>query len=204
MSFLDKRDVLSNIKNLKTIILDLGCGPGKKKPTWIGIDVIDYDCVDIVGDIYEVLNKFPDETVDEIHAYHFFEHLSDFPRILSILQRIIKPHGEIVIVVPHFSNPYYFSDYTHKAFFGLYSLSYLSKDDIFKRKVPNYNVELGLKLKTVKLYFKSPFLFKLPFKKFYQFVFNLSNGTKEFYEESLCYTFPCYEIEYILGKNFNK
>lgn len=185
---------------MNNVILDLGCGPGKKNPTWIGIDALDYKGVDIVGDVFEILEIFPEQTVDEVHSYHFFEHISDVPRLLELLQRIIKSNGKIVIVVPHFSNPYFYSDYTHKNFFGLYSFSYLSKDEIFKRKVPNYNIETGLYLHKVDLHFASPFRYKRPFKKLYQYFFNFTNGLKEFYEETCCYTFPCYELKYILVK----
>jgi hypothetical protein len=33
--------------------------------------------------------------------------------------------GELIeIIVPHFSNPHYYSDPTHVRFFGLYTMSY--------------------------------------------------------------------------------
>jgi SAM-dependent methyltransferase len=198
MPFQDKKDIISNLRFMENVILDLGCGQGKKNSEWIGIDALDYEGVDIVGDVFEILEKFPDETVDEVHSYHFFEHINDIPKLLQLLQKILKSDGKIVVVVPHFSNPYFYSDYTHKNFFGLYSFSYLTKDDIFKRKVPNYNVETGLYLKQVNLHFSSPFRYKQPFKRLYQFLFNITNGLKEFYEESCCYLFPCYELKYIL------
>ena len=72
---LDKKGIFTGLSGLKNIILDLGCGPLKKHPDWIGIDMLDAEGVDIVGDIYEVIKVFPDNSVDEVHAYHFFEHL---------------------------------------------------------------------------------------------------------------------------------
>ena len=50
---LDKKNILPHIAACKTVILDIGCGPFKKQPHWIGIDMLDADGVDITGDIYE-------------------------------------------------------------------------------------------------------------------------------------------------------
>lgn len=120
---LDKKNILQRIETFKIIILDIGCGSLKKHPDWIGIDMLDAEGVDIVGDVYEVIKAFPDSSVDEAHAYHFFEHIPEIPALLIELRRVLKQTGFIEIVVPHFSNAYFYSDYTHKSFFGLYSFS---------------------------------------------------------------------------------
>jgi len=197
---LDKKKILQNIKEGDTIILDLGCGPLKKQKDWIGIDILDAEGVDIVGDIYEVIKAFPDNSVDEVHAYHFFEHISDVAALLIDLRRILKQTGFIEVVVPHFSNAYFYSDYTHKSFFGLYSFSYMVKDALLKRKVPNYNINTGLQLKTVFLRFKSPFVINRPFRKLWQLIFNANIFMKEWYEDSWSSSFPCYEVQFILTK----
>ncbi len=197
---LDKKGIFPRLSELKTIILDLGCGPLKKHSDWIGIDILDAEGVDIVGDIYEIIKVFPENSVDEVHAYHFFEHIPDVPKLLIELRRVLKPTGFIEVVVPHFSNAYFYSDYTHKSFFGLYSLSYMVKDDLLQRKVPNYNVDTGLQLKSVFLYFKSPLFINRPFRRLWQLIFNASIFMKEWYEDSWSSTFPCYEIQFILTK----
>jgi len=185
---------------LNSVILDLGCGPLKKNNNWIGIDMLDADCVDIVGDIYEVIKAFPDNSVDEVHAYHFFEHILDVPALLIDLRRVLKQSGFIEVVVPHFSNAYFYSDYTHKNFFGLYSFSYMVNDNLLQRKVPNYNVNTGLQLKSVFLHFKSPLLINRPFRRLWQFVFNSTTFMKEWYEDSWSSNFPCYEVQFIFTK----
>lgn len=196
----DKKGIFTGLSGLKNIILDLGCGPLKKHPDWIGIDMLDAEGVDIVGDIYEVIKVFPDNSVDEVHAYHFFEHLPDVPALLIELRRVLKPTGFIEVVVPHFSNAYFYSDYTHKNFFGLYSFSYWVKDSLLQRKVPNYNVNTGLQLKSVFLYFKSPLLINRPIRRLWQLIFNASTFMKEWYEDSWSSSFPCYEVQFILTK----
>lgn len=197
---LDKKNVISRLSQLDKVILDLGCGPLKKSNSWIGIDMLDSDGVDIVGDVYEIINSFPDNSADEVHAYHFFEHIPDVPALLIELRRVLKPTGFIEVVVPHFSNAYFYSDYTHKNFFGLYSFSYWVKDSLLQRKVPNYNVNTGLQLKSVFLYFKSPLLINRPIRRVWQIIFNASTFMKEWYEDSWSSNFPCYEVQFILIK----
>ena len=197
---IDKKNSIAIANGINKVVLDLGCGPLKRQKDWIGIDMLDSEGVDIVGDIYEIINSFPDNSVDEVHAYHFFEHIPDVPALLIELRRVLKQTGFIKVVVPHFSNAYFYSDYTHKSFFGLYSFSYWVKDSLLQRKVPNYNVHTGLELKSVFLYFKSPLLINRPFRKLWQLIFNASTFMKEWYEDSWSSSFPCYEVQFILTK----
>jgi SAM-dependent methyltransferase len=197
---IDKKQILNNLSTSGLIILDIGCGPLKKNKDWIGIDMLDSEGVDIIGDIYEIIKAFPDDSVDEIHSFHFFEHIPDVPGLLTQLSRVIKPTGYIEIVVPHFSNAYFYSDYTHKSFFGLYSMSYLVTDNLLRRKVPNYNINTGLFLKNVHLRFQASLYINRPIRKLWGFIFNSHNLMKEWYEDSWSRNFPCYEIQFILTK----
>jgi len=72
MEIIDKKSFLLNIHDEKYVKLELGCGSKKQHDDAIGIDALDYPCVDIVGDIFDVLKKIPDETIHEIYSYHFF------------------------------------------------------------------------------------------------------------------------------------
>jgi SAM-dependent methyltransferase len=199
MSLLDKRNLLPNLKDA---VLELGCGSRKRIRNSVGIDVIDYDCVDIVGDVYEVLEEVSGHSISEVHSHHFFEHVKNVGLLMAELARILKPQGILVIVVPHFSNPYYYSDWTHKNFFGLYSFSYFSDDSLLKRRVPNYDQLALFELHEVNLIFKStpPFYGRHLLKKVLQALFNFNGYMKEFYEENCCYIFPCYEIEFMLRR----
>jgi SAM-dependent methyltransferase len=206
MEIIDKQNILNRITEIGDLQLELGCGSCKKHKDAIGIDVIDDTCVDIVGDVYDVLSRIPDNSVSAVYSYHFFEHVEDIEAIMKELARIIKEDGLLVVVTPHFSNPYYYSDYTHKNQFGLYSLSYFSDDSIFSRKVPRYNKSPEFDLCKVDLIFKSPrpFYFRWALKKFFQIIFNLNRYMMEFYEEHLCYIVPCYEIRYEMIKKGRK
>jgi len=205
MSFIDKNELIVNLHKKRKIQLELGCGNRKKDPDSIGIDLLDYDCVDIVGDVCDVLKVFPAESVDSIDAYSFIEHLSDISLLVTEMERVLKPNGRIVLQAPHFSNPHYYSDYTHRSFFGLYTLSYFSSNQPFKRKVPNYKRTNQLRLVSVDLLFKSspPFYFRHFLKKVIQLIANSCVYAKEFYEENLCFILPCYEIRYELIKDLS-
>ena len=107
---IDKNELLVGLTTSSSLIIELGCGAKKKNPTAIGIDILDYPEVDIVGDIFEVFKKFPDSCVAHISSYHFIEHISNLDLFMSELQRIIKPGGVIDFVAPHFTNPYFYSN----------------------------------------------------------------------------------------------
>jgi ubiquinone/menaquinone biosynthesis C-methylase UbiE len=86
-------------------------------------EIDDSDAVDIVGDALQVLKKVPDNAVSKITSYHFLEHVDNLGILLEEIARVLKQDGTLVSVVPHFSNPFFYSDPTHKNFFGLYTFS---------------------------------------------------------------------------------
>ena len=87
----------------------MGCGPAKRDPASIGIDALDFPCVDIVGDLFEVLAAIPDGSVSRCYSSHLLEHVPDLNRLVDEIERILQPGGTMIGTVPHFSNPYFFS-----------------------------------------------------------------------------------------------
>jgi len=200
MQPLIKIDLDQVFRGSKPVILELGCGR-KKKPGAIGIDKIDLPAVDIVANIEDGLDFIPGGSVDEIYAHSFFEHVEDFEKLMMEIVRVLKKDGRVFAYVPHFSNPYYYSDPTHKSFFGLYSFYYFVKSQHqLKRKVPDYYYDIKIRILSQKLIFSSQFPLRRIFKKILGAVFNLNKFLQEFYEENLCYIFPCYGIEIVFTK----
>jgi SAM-dependent methyltransferase len=185
------------------VVLELGCGPRKRIPGSIGIDVRPYDPVDVVGDLFTVLERVPDGSVDLVHSSHVLEHLDDLGGLMQALRRIVKPGGRVVTVVPHFSNPYYYSDYTHRRQFGLYSFSYLAHDRLFRRTVPLYDGDPGFSLVDVRLGFKAspPMYLRHALRRALGLGVNASRLTQEWYEAGWCWLFPCYEIEFVIERD---
>lgn len=182
--------------------LDLGCGPLKRGPEYVGIDLLDLPGVDLVGDVFDHLEAMPDGWISEVFSSHFLEHLENPGDLLAAAARVLEPGGRLEIVVPHFSNPYYYSDVTHRRPFGLYTLCYLVHSSLFKRAVPRYGAPLPLELERVHLTFKSPrpFYGRYAAKRTLGALVNAHRATQEFYEENLAWVIPCYEVRYTLTR----
>lgn len=195
-----KNDALNRLALSDHVVIELGCGERKRNPEAIGIDILDSPKVDIVGNVYEVLAQLPSVSVDEVYSHHFVEHVESVGRLLGELARVVKIGGVVEFIAPHFSNPYFYSDPTHRSFFGLYTFSYFSISSPFRRKVPTYQEKLWFQLVQVDLVFKSshPFFMRHVFKKLIGLIFNSCLYMRELYEENFCYLFPCYEIRYKL------
>lgn len=198
----DKRGRLAGIPREARVRLELGCGDRRSDPAAITVDIRDADAVDVVGDVLEVLSVIPDGSVDEVYSSHLAEHLADLGRLLREIGRVLKPGGTARTIVPHFSNPYFYSDPTHRSRFGLYTFSYYVNDRVLRREVPRYEPCEGLTLTGVRLVFKSSRVFpaQAAVRRIFEAVVNCSTYALEVYEANLCYLVPCYEIRYDVRK----
>ncbi len=199
-SVTDKRGLLAKARAGGGAILELGCGPAKQVAGAIGIDMLDTDAVDVLGEAVAALKRFPDRAAASVHSFHFFEHVPDLDALLHETARVLDDGGVMEVVVPHFSNPYFYSDPTHRAFFGLYTFSYLADEKLFSRKVPNYGKGFGFELRSVDLVFKSPFTGRNAMKRLVGSLVNATTAFKELYEENFAFIIPCYEIRYVLAR----
>lgn len=200
MQVLDKKNVLNTLHTMDKVVIELGCGNSPVIKNAITIDMVDLDKVDIVADLSKGLSFLPDNSVDEIYSFHFLEHLPDLDFFMREIHRVLKFGGKKIGSVPHFSNPYYYSDYTHRSFFGLYSFCYFSKQRFYKRGVPTFYTDIDFKINKIRLLFYSPFFFRNVVKKACNYLFNASKYWQELFESSLCYTFPCHEIRFEIEK----
>lgn len=186
-------------KDRSRIVLDLGCG-NIKKPGMIGIDIVNTSATDIVADIEKGLPFVPDQSVDEIYSSHFMEHLEDINPLLADVHRILKPDGFYEFTVPHFSNPYFYSDPTHKRFFGLYTMEYYTPDrlQVLKRKVPDFYTDF--KFRTVyrylKFYHPNNKIISGIKKRLLSSYFNSNIRRQELYEGLFTNIFSAMEITY--------
>jgi len=182
------------IKSIEVVEVELGCGPYKKKGV-IGIDSLTAEGVDIVANIEEGLAFIPDNSVDVLTSKHFLEHIQNLEFLISEIHRVLKPGGKHIAIVPHFSNAYYYSDITHKKFFGLYTFDYYATEESkLKRKVPSFYQTKKFRIVKRKLVFKSPFLIRNYFKRVIQMLVNMGDYTREYYEECMTGIISCSEI----------
>ena len=190
-----KINIETILKGPKPIIIELGCGD-KKKPNRIGIDRVDLPGVDIVTNLEQGLSFLPDSCVDELHCRSVLEHIENFESLLAEIVRVLKPDGTAHIYVPHFSNPYYYSDYTHKRPFGLYTFYYfVESQKQLRRKVPTFYSDIRIEITSIKLVFRSPFWLCCRLKKLFGRIINSCTRLQEHYEQGLCYTVPADGIE---------
>ncbi|MCK6601837.1 MAG: class I SAM-dependent methyltransferase [Bacteroidetes bacterium] len=180
-------------------IIELGCGPNKK-PGIIGIDQFPLPGVDFVTDLEHGLPFLESGSADVIISRHVLEHIENFQFLMEEIHRVLKPGGKKEVIVPHFSSPQFYSDFTHRRFFGLYSFDYFSDPGKtgMKRKVPSFYSTLRFRIVRRKLVFKSHAPVRNWIRQIFTRLFNLSAGMQEFYEENLCYLIPCQEIEFTL------
>jgi len=199
-SFSDKNNILSKFGTEAKIVLELGCGPNRRIPGSIGIDILDLESVDIVTDLNQGLSFIPSDSVDEIYSFHFLEHLDNLAAFMKEIHRVLKKGGKKIGKVPHSVNPYFFSDPTHKTFFGLYTFCYFSKSYKYRRKVPNFYNEIDFEISVNRIIMHSEFPLRKFFKKIWQKFFNSNTWLLEYYEENMVYIFPPYELYFELVK----
>lgn len=187
------------INNKEHVLIEIGCGTTKQHGA-IGIDLLPLENVDFAANIEHGLGFIPDNSVDEIFSAHVLEHIENFDNLIKEIYRILKKDGIAKIIVPHFSNPYFYSDPTHKRFFGLYTFEYYSNnaDSKYKRKVPNFYSTDLFSIEKKKIVFKSSFKIRNYIKQVFNRLFNSSIYLQELYEEVLCHIIPCQEIVFEL------
>lgn len=78
--------------------LDLGCGKFKRAG-YFGIDIDQYDGVDIIHDLNTGI-PFDDNSVDELILSHFLEHAKNPYFIMDEIYRVCTNEAEIEIRVP--------------------------------------------------------------------------------------------------------
>jgi len=185
------------IKSTEPVIVELGCGR-RKRPDRITIDKVDMPHVNIVADIENGLPFLPDKSVDEIHCRSVLEHIENFENVVKEIVRILKKDGRAHVFVPHFSNPHYYSDFTHTRFFGLYTFYYFVDEQYqLNRKVPHFYTDVRLRILSQRLKFRSSFKIINPAKKLLGWFINLHPLLQAYYEENLCYLLPCHGIEIV-------
>jgi len=90
------------------LVLDVGCGPHKTFPHFIGIDNrkdtalfgVQMDPDLTIPDATE-LRLIASRSVDAVFSSHLLEHITDYKKALREWWRVIKPGGHLVLYLPH-------------------------------------------------------------------------------------------------------
>jgi SAM-dependent methyltransferase len=203
----DPRDRLMSILNQslaadlaagRPVKLNLGSG-GTTKPGFYGVDHLALPGVDARADLNRPLDWLPDGSVDEVYSRHVFEHIPDVLGLMRELHRCVRTDARLTIIVPHFSNPYFYSDLTHSHPFGLYSFFYFCDPaNQPKRKVPSFYVDFRFRVERIEIrFYKRSLLDKLVVPWLAKLV-NSSVRTQDWYERRLCRLWHASELEFVL------
>ena len=169
--------------------LNLGCGYDIREG-WINVDKVDNEGVDVIHDLDKFPYPFKDNVVDEIIMIHILEHLNKPKEVLDELWRISKPNARITIEVPHFSSWQAWGDITHKRTFNSTSLDSVRHDrrhiNLLTKSKVNFIVKPFLRIKTFWRVFG------------FQWLINLHNATRCFYERNIAQIIPLETITWKL------
>jgi hypothetical protein len=182
----------------RPIRLNLGVGR-RPRDGYYGLDWIEMPGVDLVADLNEPLSALPDNSVAAMYSHHTFEHVVNFLPLLKEIHRVMVPDGPVEVVVPHFSNPYGYSDPTHVRFFGLYTFYYFADEaDQPQRKVPAFYLPERFAVESVAVTLMPTLLMVKPVRRLAMKVLNSSMRLLDWYERSWCRRFPADSIRYHL------
>lgn len=95
--------------------IDLGCGKNKREG-FIGVDQYAMENVDVVLDIGNAEWPWEDNSVEEVHASHFLEHLKQHERVhfMNEAFRVMKPGAKMTVITPHWASNRAYGDMTHQ------------------------------------------------------------------------------------------
>jgi len=173
-------------------VLDVGCG-NNKHPGAIGMDYNPRTKADVIHDLGVVPYPFDDNEFDEVISRHVAEHVPDVMAFISELHRITKPGGRIKLVTPHYTNPDWPSDPTHRNHFNSYTFNCFMQD---RRLFPFYT---DVELKPIRIYVSLANLWRAVGL---EFITNLDQRwpsfrfTRKFWEFYLSYIFRGKELHF--------
>jgi hypothetical protein len=178
--------------------LNVGCGL-RRLPGFYNVDHLPLPGVDILADLEAPLSDIPDDSVEAIYCRHTLEHVTRLLELLGELHRVTHPEGRLEVIVPHFSNPYGYSDPTHVRFFGLYSFFYLAEEsDQPRRKVPNFYLRQRFRVERVRINLLRTSVMDKVVRAVLQPLINRSIGWLDWYERRLCRLWPADDIHWLL------
>jgi SAM-dependent methyltransferase len=178
--------------------LHLGSG-GRPLAGFYNVDHLPLPGVDIVADLNEPLAELPDDCVEAVYSRHTLEHIARLLELLAELHRVTRPDARLEISVPHFSNPYGYSDPTHVRFFGVYSFFYFcDRDDQPRRKVPSFYMPQRFRVESVRCKLLTRSLLDKGVRAVVEPVINRGIGWLDWYERRLCRLIPASDIHFVL------
>jgi SAM-dependent methyltransferase len=108
-------------------VLDIGCGANKVAGA-IGMDVNPRTAADVIHDLDDLPYPFADDEFDEVIGRHVIEHVLNPMAVMCELHRITRNGGIVKLVVPHWTNPDFATDLSHRNHLNSYSFRNLTDE----------------------------------------------------------------------------
>lgn len=138
-----KRDIPNLLEDCdEGIVLNLGSGNSPIDDA-VNLDLPAWD-----ADVMPI--PFIDESVSQIHAYHFLEHTKNPVKVLQEIQRVLITGGHINIVVPYYTSQMQANDLDHRYQFTedtwkiLFNNTYYDKNKIKWEFEIHLNIIIGI------------------------------------------------------------
>ena len=106
-------------------VLDIGCGENKT-PGAVGMDVNPNTSADVIHDLDDLPYPFANDSFDEVVARHVIEHVREPMSVMIELHRIVRAGGVVKVLAPHWTNPDFATDLTHRNHLNSYSFRNLT------------------------------------------------------------------------------
>ena len=175
-----------------TKILDVGCGANKTEGA-IGLDNNPRTNADVIHDLGELPYPFPDNEFDLVVSNHVVEHVPDVMAFITELYRVTRPSGRIKLLCPHYTNPDWANDPTHRNHINSYTFNTF----IAGREVFDFYTEV--QLKPVRCYVSLLNFWKALGIEFFVNLDTRWPGmrfTRKFWEQYLSYIFRGKELQF--------
>ncbi|GAB1540750.1 hypothetical protein NUACC21_34190 [Scytonema sp. NUACC21] len=104
-------------------VVDIGCGGQKQRAWFLGVDRVGFPGVDVVTDL-ETHLPFPNNSFDHVFAIHILEHIHNLLGLMLEIHRILKPHGVLHVLAPHWQHINAVADPTHCRFIDVQTFKY--------------------------------------------------------------------------------
>ena len=110
--------------------LNVGSGIDYKVSTpeqdWVNIDMNPAVEPDIVCRVEDLQDQFPDNTFDEVHFIHVWEHCEDLMKAMEQIWAVMKPGGKLICSTPYYTAENATADPTHKHSISRITYGFLS------------------------------------------------------------------------------
>lgn len=154
-------------------------------PGALNLDVTAATQPDVIHDLAIRPWPFVDGRFVEVFAFDVIEHLDDFLGAMEEIHRICQAGARVHIAVPHFSSRNAYTDPTHRRFFGIASMDYMSGEHECA-----FYTEARFRVLTKRIFFEPSLVNSL--------VLRLANRYPIRYEARYAWLFPAWFLSFEL------